>query len=549
MKDDSFMMRLGRYRRVYVPLLYGVTLLLLAPVHGIFSEWTGVMEYFSGKELISGGGYHGWASHFYPPLFSLLMGLGGLLGSGFLAGKVISILSASLLLLIAYELASELSTHEHVGIWTQIYLAFSPLYIQESLQSDNHMLDALLFNSGLLFFLRSIKEPRAGRLFLAGAICACAALTRYTSYVLVLLPLSLVPFHNLKKAATCTASFLAGFAVISSPWWYYNAKYNGSPIHNWNYLNVSVGVFGRDTNSLQFLWRWAGDQNIRGFKDIIVHHTAAHIHNIVSNIPLSVSLLIGSAGALALLVVPGVLESLFSFKLNQSLATFGVLAASILMVSQAYLNSYYLLSWIVLVVAVSAAFLLGYLRRLEGKFISFHTIHGGGLAMGLVLICGALMCTRVLREYHNEPASYRSLVDAEEITLALKAHDPKIASKVIMSLDPARAYYAGAKYLATPFEYTGSVDGLVHYKNVSARLRHYAPKYPSDMDESNLRADYLVYTRAHEDRYWELHDPPQFSFLLDPTSGKIPENFQLVYQSANAVVYEVAWESPDPSAK
>jgi hypothetical protein len=256
--------------------------------------------------------------------------------------------------------------------------------------------------------------------------------------------------------------------------------------------------------------------------------------------------MVGSAGALAFLVVPGVLESLFSLRPNQLLATLGVLAASILIVSQAYLNSYYLLPWIVLTVAVSVVFLLDYVRRLESKFPSFHTIHGSRLAMSLILIGGALMCARVLRAYHNEPASYRSLVDAEEITLALKGHDPKIASKVIMSLDPARAYYAGAKYLATPFEYTGSVDGLVYYKDVSPRLRHYAPKYPSDMDESNLKADYLVYTRPQEDRYWELHDPPQFSFLMDPKSDRIPGNFKPIYQSTNAVVYEVAWSQPTP---
>ena len=142
MTDDNFINRLGWFGRLCVPLVYALTLLVLARAHGIFSEWTGVMEFFSGKELVAGGGYHGWASHLYPPLFSLLIGAGGLFGSGFFAGKVISILSASLLLLIAHELANEL--YGNAGFWTQIYLALSPLYLQESLQADNHMLEALL---------------------------------------------------------------------------------------------------------------------------------------------------------------------------------------------------------------------------------------------------------------------------------------------------------------------------------------------------------------------------------------------------------------------
>jgi phenylacetate-CoA ligase len=32
-----------------------------------------------------------------------------------------------------------------------------------------------------------------------------------------------------------------------------------------------------------------------------------------------------------------------------------------------------------------------------------------------------------------------------------------------------------------------------------------------------------------------------FSFLLDPESDKIPENFKLVYQSPDVVVYEIDW--------
>jgi hypothetical protein len=136
-----------------------------------------------------------------------------------------------------------------------------------------------------------------------------------------------------------------------------------------------------------------------------------------------------------------------------------------------------------------------------------------------------------------------------EIAAAMRKYDPEIKSKVIMALDPTRAYYVGAKYLATPFEYAGSVEGLVRYNDVSPRLRHYAPKYPSNMDEANLRADYLVYTRPDQTRLGELHDSLQFAFLMDPTSDSIPRNFKPIYQSIDAVVYEVAWNPPIAAAK
>jgi hypothetical protein len=144
-----------------------------------------------------------------------------------------------------------------------------------------------------------------------------------------------------------------------------------------------------------------------------------------------------------------------------------------------------------------------------------------------------------LKEYRDEPLTDRPLVHLDEITRALKNHDPDIGSKVIMAIDPARAYYAGAKYLATPFEYAGSVDGLVDYKGISQRMRHYAPKYPSSMDESSLRADYLVYTRLDESNPWQPQDSAQFAFLLDAKSSQIPSNFRPIYQSPEAVVYEV----------
>ena len=127
------------------------------------------MELFSGKELISGGGYHGWASSFYPPLFSLVLGVGSLFGNGFVAAKVISAFSASVLLWVAWQLAVELGMDKAVRLWAQVFLAISPLFFQEALQADNHMFEAVLFNSGLLLFLRGTKNPRFGRLFWAGA--------------------------------------------------------------------------------------------------------------------------------------------------------------------------------------------------------------------------------------------------------------------------------------------------------------------------------------------------------------------------------------------
>jgi hypothetical protein len=525
-------------RRLCVPVVYAAILLVLAPLHRLFSEWTGVMALFSGRELVAGLGYHGWASQFYPPLFSLLVGLVSKVADGFFAGQLISIVSTCLLLIVVYELASDVWGDER-SYWPQIFLASTPLYLFEGLQADNHMLDALLFNCGLLLFIRLVRRPSTSRVLLLGAICSLAALTRYTSYVLLLLPLSFFAFHAAKRAALYAASFYLGFAVLSAPWWLYNAKYNGSALHNVNYLNVLIGIFGHDAHSLQFLWRWTGDPGINGLLDVVLQHPMAYLHHVFDMAPLTVLLLVSSVAALSPFVAPAILESPFVPQLRPLLPTLGALAGSIFAVSQAYLNAYYLMPWALGLVVVCVGFLLRYLERLERKFPEIQRYHATQIALGVLIAVNLFLCVRTLRAYQREPETYSALVDARPITLALQKHDHDLQSKVIMAVDPARAYYARAKYLATPFDYSGDAEGLVTYEGVSERLRHYAPKYPSNMDEGSLRADYLIYVRPNLDRPWELHDPARFMFLMDPNSDRLPRNFKLVYKSPDAVVYEV----------
>lgn len=535
-----------RYQPVCVSVLCAVVYLLLSPSHRVFDEWTGVMELFSGRELVSGAGYHGWASGFYPPLFSLVYGVGSLFGDGFVAGKVISVLSASLLLWVAFRLAGELGMDKAIRLLAQLFLALSPLFFQEALQADNHMFEALLFNSGLLLFLRGTKTPLPSRLFWAGVVCGLAGLTRYTSYVLILLPFSLFVFRDLNRRAVLAGSFLIGFVLVSTPWWAYNGWYNGSGFYNLNYLNVWTGIVGRDTNSLHVIWRSLANQSVTGLGDILRHHTKAYAHHVFGNLFQCADLLIGSAGALALLVVPGILDSLLRLNPKQSLVVFGVLGASVFAVAQAYINPYYLLQWTPLMVVVSVAFLTSYLRSLEERFGDFRAWHGGRLVIGGVLAFGLLLCWRPLKAYYAEPAPYHWLSDIDQVTMALQKHDPNLKSKVVMAVDPARAYYAGSRYLETPFEYVGTIDGLVCYRGISPRLRHYAAKYPSGMDEANLKADYLVYTST--DDLHQLHDPPQFDFLMDPASDRIPRNFRLIYRSISTVVYEVDWAQSTAAA-
>jgi hypothetical protein len=527
----------ARYRRAWIPIAYGLTLLLLSPLHAVFSEYTGPLLYFSGKELVAGAGYHGWASQFWPPLFPLVVGILARVWTGFFAAKFISIVSGSLLLWVSYDLTADFFHDAHAPLWTQAFLASSPVYLSESLAADNHMLDAFLFNCGLLLFLRSARKGRPAGIILAGVVCGLAGLTRYTSYVLLLLPCFFLAALQMRTAWRCSVAFVAGFAAVSLPWWIYNAAYNGSPLHTLEYLNVYAGLFGKDRNSLLILWHLMEDPQLKP-SAIFVANARAYASNLVRNIPEAFRLLFAMAGVLGPLVTPGVLLGALQLETSAAVAVAGVLLASVLTVSQAYVNTYMLLPWTPLVVMASVTFLLVYLGRLGDRFAGFSAVAGRAV-LGLLLLGNLVLCGRAVRAYQRELLTDRSLADVTEITRVLRQHDAFIRSKVIMAIDPARAYYAGSKFLATPFDYEGPVRGLVDYRGVSPRLTRYAPKYPSDMDTSGLRADYLIYTRRDESNRWGTYDPPQFAFLLDPQSGLIPHDFNLIYRSANAVVYEV----------
>jgi len=125
------------------------------------------------------------------------------------------------------------------------------------------------------------------------------------------------------------------------------------------------------------------------------------------------------------------------------------------------------------------------------------------------------------------------LADVKIIANTLQRYDVNIQDKDIMAVNPSNAYYISGKFLMAPLYYEGDIEGLCTYKGISDRIRAYAPKYPTTTPLSNLRADYLIYNKGLAKHI------PQYSFLFDPTSESIPDNFRLIYQSETVVVYEI----------
>jgi 4-amino-4-deoxy-L-arabinose transferase-like glycosyltransferase len=485
-------------------------------------------------------GYHGWASYFWPPLFSFLMGVGSLIVPGFLAGKLVSILSASALLFVAFHFAQEISRRQEIGWWAQVFLVVSPVFVFQSFLAANHMLESLLFVTGLYLFLRSLRDPQPAKLLIAGLVCGLAGLSRYTSYVLLALPVLIVILKpGFGRAIKSAVAFWIGFTVISLPWWYANTMANGSPLYSMEHLNVCTSVVAHNPGTNHSLW-WCVDQNVNGIVDIVAAYPLEYAKNFANNISHSIKLLIDYGGALAPFVLPAVFESVFFVKPRHWIAIFGVSCFSVILVSQAFINEWYLLSWIVPVTIVTVMFVLRYLDRIIEKYPILNRYQVRPLVLAFLVIVGFVLTLNRLATALAIEQNLLPLGEIEQVTQALKEHDPDLQSKVVMAIDPSRAYYAGSKYLITPLDYAGTLEGLVAYQGISEQVKNFAPKYPANWENSDLKADYLIYTAAPES-LTEEYELPQFSFLLDPKSERIPSNFELIYQSPNVVAYEIHW--------
>jgi len=502
------------------------------------------MQYFAGKDILAGNGYNGWASYFWPPLYSLLIGIGSLFVSGFFAGKLISILAGTILLCVVYLLAIELTNRQEVAILTQVFVGLTPIYFRESLTAHNHMLDAFLFGSGMWLFIRSSRNPTAEKIFIAGLICGLASLSRFTSNVLWALPFFLFTFKTkLKTNVKFAVAFWFGFALPCLPWWYYNTITRGSPFYAREELNICMQIVpvSWGWGSLIGLWQCNRQYNFESVFDILFAYPSAYLRNFFQNVvDFGVKLIKLSPNLIELAVIPGIFYSLFSIKSSYVIILFGEMILFMFLVSQAFVPDYALLPWVPLVILISITVIFASLKYVQERYPTVKKYHVESFLFGLLIIISVVVIVGTMK--FNDQNSASALADLDQVTRALQQHDPNLATKVVMAVDPARAYYAGSKYLVTPLEYEGTIDGLVSYRGLSERVKIYAPKYPSNMSIGDTKADYLVYTRTPSNvSPWAPQDLPQFSFLLDPRSSQIPKNFDLVYYSDNVVVYEIRW--------
>jgi len=523
------------YSGFLIPAVYLLPIVIIAGSYHLLADCDATMHYFSGIDIFRGNGYNGWASHFWPPLYPVLLGLLAQVSPGFEVSRLISVVAAVLLLLIVYQFVYRLTANRLAACLAQLLVVTNFMFLQLSVQVENHMLDSLFYLLAILMLLQYLKNGNGYRFFLTGLVCGLAGLTRYTSYSLLpAFMLTVFCFYPFRRAAAYAACILAGFVLVSCPWWWINYLRNGSPVATWQYMNIGLGVFSN--SETRWSWSWSAINRFNSVGDIFLQAPGKYIGNFFFNVIKSFGLIIyrgqvtGTlcAAAIVLYLAQYFSRNLLVLRTRRVLPLVIAFACYLLLVCQAFVFSEVFLSWVLLLIIYGTA--AGY--KLRPLFYQFRSARKRSLMMILLFaVCFDLAyASWQLRAYlHNN----NGIEDNARIMAVLKQHDPDISEKLLMCYHPGRAYHLGSKFLMLPLYYNGDLNGLVTYRDLNARARQQAPRFPCNIDANNVKANYLVYDHVAAGCL------PQYSFLMQPGDSRIPRNFQLLYLSADAAVYKI----------
>lgn len=176
----------------------------------------------------------------YPVLLSLVTKF---TGDMFVAGKWISIISAVLCLWLVFMLFKQLFG-EWVGVGAALLSTVMIEFPEFSLQATTDVFFLLLCLVAFVIFTSTFFSLRMRVIFTA-FFTGVAYLTRYNGvFLLACFVFAMLVLNLFEKAWRerwlLTGIFFVVFVVTAFPWFVANARYNGSPLYNANYLNMAT---------------------------------------------------------------------------------------------------------------------------------------------------------------------------------------------------------------------------------------------------------------------------------------------------------------------
>jgi 4-amino-4-deoxy-L-arabinose transferase-like glycosyltransferase len=212
-------------------LVYTTGLMLLAFLIRMYMlkynqalDGDGVWYAMLGKSLAAGN-LSGGLSTYWPPLYPLLIGISSLIFSDLeFAGRFVSIIAGSLLILPVYLLAKHLYGR-YIAVISAFLVTINALLISFSTSLMTESTYTLFFTLALLLGLLALVHNKTYQFFFAGlGFGACYLIKpEAIGYAILMTALSFgVPFLtgrvDLRRLLLCVAIFLASFGALAGPY-------------------------------------------------------------------------------------------------------------------------------------------------------------------------------------------------------------------------------------------------------------------------------------------------------------------------------------------
>ncbi len=222
---------------------WAATALFFRPIgdYGVETDFYGdfypyAMRWMHGEATVMNG--------FRGPFYYLVLGVvSTLLRNGFLAAKLISVLSAGASVLLVGRMFERLWGPK-AGLLGALFVAGNATLVPLAFRAGTDTLFLLLTVSALTLMLRG-GEGRVREWALAGAAGGAAYLTRYNGAAL--LPVGLLvaalTLRPWRRVAHASLFFVGAFALLIAPWLVFLRARMGDPFWSNAYMNTALSLF------------------------------------------------------------------------------------------------------------------------------------------------------------------------------------------------------------------------------------------------------------------------------------------------------------------
>jgi 4-amino-4-deoxy-L-arabinose transferase-like glycosyltransferase len=176
-------------------------------------------------------------------------------GDIFLSGKIVSLISATLAVLLTFLLFEKLFGY-WVGIGAQLLVAVCTQFPAFAVTTTTDIFFLMVCLAAMWVFINDAIAVR-WRIIFTAAITGYAYLTRYNGlFLLATFLLGIVGlnyFNTTRRNRLRNSAIFTGvFLVTISPWLIANTRHHGSPFYNTNYLNIATEFYPELANNSVF---------------------------------------------------------------------------------------------------------------------------------------------------------------------------------------------------------------------------------------------------------------------------------------------------------